>query len=249
MAEVIDRREPSRRLRWHEFPRPGLRAIAGAACLALIAGGAIHLSTEGSALPAQAPTGEGTPVGAASSPAVPRTTGAADRSRPTPGAGTPTTSASSPSVLVVHVAGQVARPGIVRLKPGSRVADAIDAVGGATREADLSAINLARPLQDGEQIRVPRPGEVVADAGPGETSAGAGTPRGGSTPGAGSGKVDLNTASAAQLEELPGVGPSTAARIVEHRESSGPFRSVEDLQEVPGIGPAKLASIKPRATV
>lgn len=165
-----------------------------------------------------------------------------------------------PSRLVVHVSGAVRTPGIVRLAPGARVADAVDAAGGATGEADLSQINLARPVADGEQIHVSRPGEQ-APAGVGRSAAaersGAGaegaTGQAGASSGGrvapSSGLIDLNTADAQQLEELPGVGPSIAQRIIEHRETNGPFRAPEDLMEVSGIGPATFAKLQDRVTV
>lgn len=152
--------------------------------------------------------------------------------------------------LVVHVSGAVQSPGVVHLPPGSRVEDAPRAAGGTTEEADLAAINLARPVADGEQIQVPVPGEEL----PAATAAGGdggGVPAadGGEGEAAGGGTIDLNTASAAELEELPGVGPSIAQRILEHREKNGPFTSVDGLLEVSGIGPATLEKIRDRARV
>ncbi|MGO2608525.1 MAG: helix-hairpin-helix domain-containing protein, partial [Brachybacterium tyrofermentans] len=151
--------------------------------------------------------------------------------------------------VVVHVAGAVKSPGVVRLPPGSRVEDALQAAGGTTEEAELAAINLARPLADGEQIHVPVPGEQTPTVpAPGGAEAGGG-PDGVPGEGADGGTIDLNTASAAQLEELPGVGPSIAQRILEHREKNGPFASVDGLLEVSGIGPATLEEIRERARV
>ena len=151
------------------------------------------------------------------------------------------------SVLLVHVVGQVRRPGVVRLPPGSRVLDAVRAAGGATSSADLNHLNLARPVADGEQIVVPKPGESVLQGGvPG--AGGAGT---GSSSGVGSvgGLVDLNTADAAALDSLPGVGPVLAQRILDWRAQHGRFTSVDELGEVSGIGDKILAQLRPKVTV
>lgn len=165
-----------------------------------------------------------------------------------PGASTATSpssgsSASGAAEVVVHVAGKVRRPGIVVLPPGARVVDALEAAGGARPRVDLTGLNLARPLVDGEQVVVGAPiaaGAVGAGAAAGPAGA-AGVDAGG--------KVNLNTASGAQLEELPGVGPVTAAAIVAFREEHGPFASVDQLLDVSGIGEATLAEIAPHATV
>jgi competence protein ComEA len=154
----------------------------------------------------------------------------------------PTTAA----LLVVHVAGQVARPGIVRLRPGDRVVDAVEAAGGALPEAELAAVNLARPVVDGEQVYVPLPGEL-----PPAPAAGAGTSgAAGGGAGAGTGGVlDLNTADAAMLESLPGVGPVLAERIVAWRTEHGRFTTVDELGEVSGIGEKMLSQIRDRVRV
>lgn len=167
------------------------------------------------------------------------------------GGGPPTATAGA---VTVHVVGQVAHPGVVRLPAGSRVADAIAKAGGAGRKADLGAINLARVLVDGEQVRVPKPGEVVAagGAGPGGGSSGgaAGPASGGGSGGAGAdGKVNLNTATQGQLEELPGVGPVLAQRILDWRTEHGRFTSVDELGEVSGIGEKILSQLQPKVTV
>ncbi len=145
--------------------------------------------------------------------------------------------AATPRDVVVHVAGKVQRPGIVVLSQGARVVDALEAAGGARPGVELTDLNLARLLVDGEQV-------LVGVAPP----AGAPAPAAGGA-GAVSGKVNLNTASAAQLEELPGVGPVTAAAIVAFRQEHGSFRSVDQLLDVSGIGEATLAEIAPHATV
>jgi len=131
--------------------------------------------------------------------------------------------------VTVHVAGAVAQPGVVTLAAGSRVADAVAAAGGATPDALTDAINLARTLVDGEQVYVPAVGEASA-------------------PGA-SGLINVNTADAAELERLPGVGAVLAQRIVSDREAQGPFATVEDLQRVKGIGPAVLDGLREAAVV
>jgi competence protein ComEA len=155
-----------------------------------------------------------------------------------PGASTAAEVSTTPAEVVVHVAGKVRRPGIVVLEPGARVIDAVEAAGGLRRGVDLTGVNLARLLTDGEQVLV---GTGVAGA-PASGVAGPGDA-------ATAGKVNLNTASAAQLEELPGVGPVTAAAIVAFREEHGPFASVDQLLDVSGIGEATLAEIAPAATV
>lgn len=155
--------------------------------------------------------------------------------RATLSASAPTPAASSTPVLV-HVVGQVANPGVVELPAQARVSEALNAAGGPLPDADLSALNLAAVVQDGAQIVVPAPGEAAPAA---PSAAGAAT----------SGLIDLNRASATELEELPGVGPVLAERIVADRESQGPFSSVDDLDRVSGIGPAVLANLRDRATV
>lgn len=139
--------------------------------------------------------------------------------------------------VVVDVAGKVRRPGIVRLPLGSRVVDALEAAGGARRGADLTGLNLARVLSDGEQVLV----GVPAPAGPAAASPGA-TAAGGVL-------VNLNTATQTELETLPGVGPVTAASILEWRAERGAFSSVDELLEVSGIGDATLAEIAPHVTL
>lgn len=150
-------------------------------------------------------------------------------------------------LVVVHVVGQVASPGLVTLPEGARVADAVTAAGGATDGADLGAVNLARTVVDGEQLRVPAPGEVVvppATGGtPGGTTGGAAGTTGGAA-GAPGGLVDLNTADAATLDTLPGIGPVLAERIVAWRDENGPFASVDELGDVSGIGPSVLGSLR-----
>ncbi|WP_246281732.1 ComEA family DNA-binding protein [Fodinicola acaciae] len=142
----------------------------------------------------------------------------------------PSRAAATAQLVVVAVAGKVRRPGLVRLPAGSRVADAVAAAGGALPGTDLTSVNLARKLVDGEQIIVGTP-----------TAAAGAAPK--------VGPVNLNTATAEQLDALPGVGPVLAKRIVDYRAQHGPFGSVEQLREVSGIGAAKFASLRGQVTV
>lgn len=142
--------------------------------------------------------------------------------------------------VVVHVVGQVRRPGVATLTAGSRVAEAIKAAGGALPGADLAAVNLARLVVDGEQIRVPKPGEVMGQA-PGAPGAASGDPAGG--------LVNLNSADLAALDTLPGVGPVLAQRILSWRAEHGRFSRVDELGEVSGIGDKLLAQLTPKVTV
>ncbi len=146
------------------------------------------------------------------------------------------TSSSTPALVTVHVAGHVYSPGVYRLSPGVRVVDAVRAAGGATQDADLNAINLAGPIDDGQQIYVPAFGERI----PGIASSGLVGESAVSSPQL---PVNLNSATAEDLDILPGIGPTTASAIVLFRERNGPFASVEGLLEVPGIGPAKLEAL------
>ena len=174
----------------------------------------------------------GPPAATASSTASAST----EPSEPAPGPG----SAAAPGTVVVSVVGQVARPGLVTLPAGSRVADALAAAGGLLPEADPAAVNGAALLTDGEQIAVGVPG-----APPPAGTAGSG---GGASTGPG-GLLDLNTATVADLDGLPGIGPVLAQRIVDHRTASGPFTSVDQLDDVPGIGPAIAAELAALVTV
>jgi competence protein ComEA len=149
---------------------------------------------------------------------------------PATGDATSTTTASA----TAHAAGAILRPGVYRLPPGARVTDLIDAAGGPASDADLDQLNLAALGADGERVYVPRKGEAPPPVG-GTAAGGAPTP---------AGPVDLNTATAEQLDTLPGVGPATAAAIRQYRSEHGRFRAVDDLLEVPGIGEAKLDHLR-----
>jgi competence protein ComEA len=196
-----------------------------------------------------APARHGTAVTARGSAAAAFATGGQDAARAGPSADAPSGSVpGAGQVLTVHVVGQVRHPGVLRLPAGSRVADAVERAGGATAHADLSAINLARPLVDGEQVQVPKPGEAVTPAGGGGAEPGASRAAPGAA-GTANGLVNLNTASQADLEELPGVGPVLAQRILDWRTEHGRFTTVDELGEVSGIGDKTFAQLQPKVTV
>ncbi len=146
-------------------------------------------------------------------------------------------SAAEPTELVIDVIGEVVDPGIVTVPPGSRVHEAIEAAGGLDGEVDTSGVNLARVLEDGEQIIVGPAPEIAPGA--------AGAPAGGAAPGA---KISLNQATVEQLDTLPGVGPVTAAAIIAWRDENGSFSSVEDLLDVKGIGDVTFAELRDLVT-
>ncbi len=249
----IDPEEPEApaRRRW----LPGVRSalIAGAVVLALGTAVALAAWWTAPAAPEPLPTDvAATAPGGADESVSPEAAEEAndepDESPTAPGEGTTSTSPPADGddeTVVVHVAGAVTEPGVVELDAGSRVADAVERAGGATSEADLGTVNLARVLADGEQVYVPAVGEEPPPA--------AGPPPSGSADGAGGGgsqaPVDLNTAGAAELEELPGIGPALATAILEWRDTNGGFASVEDLDLVSGIGPATLERLRPLVTV
>lgn len=145
--------------------------------------------------------------------------------------------------LIVHVAGEVRRPGVYRLRDGARVDDAIDCAGGAARGADLGALNLAAKLEDGRQVLVPHRGGTAAAPVP---------PGGGEAPVPGVAPpgppINLNTATLDQLDQLDGIGPATAQKILQYRQEHGGFSSVEELKEVPGIGDVRFKTLKDRVT-
>jgi competence protein ComEA len=140
----------------------------------------------------------------------------------------------TPAMLVVHVAGWVRHPGVYEFPEGSRVVDAIERAGGAKQGADLAALNLAALLSDGQQVLVPKRGPPGAPAGTGVAA---------------NGLININTATAEQLEELPGIGPVLAQNIVDYRTEHGPFATVEDLLNVSGIGEARLEELRDMVTV
>ena len=155
---------------------------------------------------------------------------------------------SEPLRIAVHVVGAVQQPGVYHLAAGSRGDDAVRSAGGATSQADLKRVNLAAVLVDGQQLWIPRIGELLVPNTlpitlPNAVS-GAGAPPS-AVPSTGvTALVDINQATVADLDRLPGIGPSTARAIVDHRTRNGPFASVDDLLAVRGIGPAKLAELR-----
>jgi competence protein ComEA len=156
---------------------------------------------------------------------------------PAPG---PTAASPSPATLIVHVAGEVRRPGVYEFQAGDRVVDAIDAARGPKKDANLDGLNLAAPLTDGEQVLVP--------GGMGSAAGGGAVPPSGST-GTTGGPININTASEGELEELPGIGPVLAQRILDYRTDHGPFPTVDALDDVTGIGPATMDELRDLITV
>jgi competence protein ComEA len=147
---------------------------------------------------------------------------------------------SSPAPLRIHVAGAVHRPGVYSLPAGSLVEQAVEAAGGPAEGAWLDAVNLAERVQDGDQVRVPYLAPAAAKSASPEAAPSSNTP---------ASPVNLNTASASELDRLPGIGPSLAQEIIDYREAHGAFATVEDLLLVPGIGPAKLEAIRELVSV
>ncbi|NUL47003.1 ComEA family DNA-binding protein [Cellulosimicrobium funkei] len=196
------------------------------------------------------PTGPGAPVAAPVEDTAPEPETPVPET-PVPDGG-PTGTAGS---VTVHVAGEVAEPGLVELPAGARVQDALEAAGGPTTEAVVDLLNLAAPAVDGSQILVPGPESAAGDGSDGSdgSDGGEGGEGVGSAPqgpaaagaaaagtGAGGSGVNVNTADSATLEQLPGIGPALAGRIIDHREQVGPFGSLADLDAVSGIGPAMM---------
>jgi len=217
------------RLRW-DPGRPSVLALCMVAVLAaLLAAGLTWWSR-----PTSSTADEVSPGPLAVGPQAAGEPGQDDGDRQ---AGSTTATQTEPgagSSLVVSVIGQVRQPGLVTVTSGARVADAIAAAGGALPEADLSSVNLARLVVDGEQIAVGIPGSALP---------------GGADPAQSGGLVNLNTADHSELEELPGIGPVLAQRIVDFRVDNGGFTSVEQLREVSGIGPTVYEDIVDLVTV
>ena len=139
--------------------------------------------------------------------------------------------------VLVHVVGAVRRPGLYRLREGSRIADAVEKAGGLTRRADAALVNLAAPVADGTQIVVPRRAPATAAS----AGTGAGPESGAPAP---AGPVHLNSATVEQLDALPGIGPVTAQKIIDWRQQNGAFSSVDELDAIPGIGPKRLEQLR-----
>jgi competence protein ComEA len=139
--------------------------------------------------------------------------------------------------VVVHVAGAVRRPGVYRMRANARVDDAVGRAGGVTRRADLTQVNLAAQVEDGRQVLVPKRVPAAAAGGGSATAEPPGVP------------LNINTATLEQLDELDGIGPTTAQHILDYREEHGGFGSVEELGEVPGIGDVRLASLREQVRV
>jgi competence protein ComEA len=217
-------------LPWLRFVGPA--KLLGGLGVTLVLAGVAWWMLRSPGVPTEARLPLAAPAAAAES-AASTSIGAAPPAPPAP---------STTAAVFVHVTGAVRAPGVYELRPGQRVADAIDAAGGALANADPNALNLAAPLADGDRIAVPAAGEASTPAG--HSHAASATDAAGAT-----GPVDLNTAAAAELDSLPGIGPATAAAIIEHRAEHGPFATVDDLDAVPGIGPAKLDAIRDLVTV
>jgi competence protein ComEA len=153
----------------------------------------------------------------------------------------PPDSTATTAGAIVDVAGAVHHPGVYRLSAGARVDDALRRAGGPTAHADLDPVNLAAPVADGQQIVVPRHGHGAVAVAPAGAASAPGAPP---TPTAPAAPIDLNSATAEQLDTLDGVGPATAQKILEYRTQHGRFHSVEELLQVSGIGPKKLAAMR-----
>lgn len=222
--------------RWFQATPAELTGLAVLLTGALAASVLLWWSTTGrpSELPNTAAQ-VGEVVGADRDPAEPSTSGTGGASDSGHGAPDPADPPAVPNEVTVHVTGAVAQPGVVVLPGGARVSDAVGAAGGLLPDAAPELINLARPLADGEHVHVPRPGEDpnitprAPDAGPGQAGGGAAA----TGP---DGRININLATAAELETLPGIGPAKAAAIVDHRETNGPFVTPGDLRNVTGIG-------------
>lgn len=206
-----------------DLPRTHLLAWGVAAALALVA--AARLFGPGSGPASTVRVDGAAPAAAAAGSHAPPTAKA-------PGG------AQAPGGLWVHVAGAVARPGLYRVPEGSRVAAALDAAGGPARRAELAGVNLAAPLQDGQQVLVPLRGRGAAPPGaaPGSAPGGSVAPRGA--------RLSLSTATVEQLDALDGIGQTLAQRIVEYRDSHGGFRSIDELREIEGIGEKRFEALR-----
>lgn len=242
----LDDLEPARRFTpWH------LAVVAAVLVVGVVWGGWSWLQARPEAVAAPSVVQSAVPTSAPAAPVSSPTPSTGPRA---PGAADQGGAAAGP---VVHVLGAVRHPGLVRLEPGARVEDALEAAGGLRRDADPDELNLAQPLEDGVQVVVGTTkhpaGEVrAAGAGSGGSASGGSTGSSGSSGSSGSGSgtvVDLNRASVTELDALPGVGPVTAQKILDWREQHGRFSRVEELQEVDGIGPKTYERLAPHLRV
>ncbi len=211
--------------------------------LVVVAVGVVALAVTAVVLLSSRPSTQTVPLAGVVATGAPQAPASSTATPPVSASPAPAPAATSAPTVVVHVAGDVRRPGVVVLPAGSRVVDAIDAAGGARPRASLDSVNLARVLTDGEQVLVDGSGSATAP--PSDPSLPV-PPEPGVPP---AGPLDLNQASAGELDALPGIGPVLAARIVAFREQNGPFVSVDQLLEVSGIGPAVLADLQGQVRV
>ena len=228
--------------------RPPRRLLIVAVTLMLMGLGAVAVFGSGAA------TGTATKTRQRIDAKLPLSKGPAVSSPPVVVTASSTLSAVSTTIapvsMVVHAAGAVVSPGVYLMSPGSRLADVVAAAGGMADDADVDAINLAAPVADGHRVYIPHRGKPVPSVVTAEPAvAVGGVAVEGPGPVVAAQPVDLNTATAEQLDTLPGVGPATAAAIIEHRTQAGLFTSVTQLLDVPGIGEAKLAAMRKRVTV
>jgi competence protein ComEA len=216
-------------------------AAYAACCLLVVILGWRVLRADGQARAGAAPAATaGTGTGAATTPAAAGDGGGAD--------GVSVTAAPArDGSATIHVVGAVRRAGVYRLRLGRRVQDAIARAGGATAHADLQAINLAAKVADGQQVVVPRKG--TAPAGGDAAAVPGASPGAGAGAGAPAAPVNLNSATAEQLDTLDGVGPATAQKILEYRSQHGGFSAVDELGQISGIGPKRLESLRGQVTV
>ncbi len=228
---------------WRSDPRVGVVALV---LVALVAGFIWYRM--GLASGGNGTAGATTATTAGRRQAAAATSHAAGAARNSTTASTAAGGAHASAKVVVHVAGAVTKPGVVELRAGARVIDAVEAAGGALPQADLDRLNLAAKLVDGQRVLVQKVGDPPAVAEPagvtGSDAAGSGT---GAQ--AASGPINLNTATQAELEALPGIGPALAKAVLDERQRRGGFRSVNELREVRGIGAKRFEDLKSQVTV
>ena len=229
---------------WRSDPRVGVVALV---LIAVVAGFIWYRMglASGGAGTAGATTATTAGRGQAAAPTRSRADGPAGSRATT---STTATGARASAKVVVHVAGAVTKPGVVELRAGARVIDAVEAAGGALSQADLDRLNLAAKLVDGQRVLVQKVGDPPAVAEPAGVT-GSGAAGSGTGAQAASGPINLNTATQAELEALPGIGPTLAKAILDERQHRGGFRSVNELREVRGIGAKRFADLKSQVTV